>query len=195
MINILYMSNQINQDTEIKKNLVLSAFGKDSPGIVSDITDVIFKYDGNIEDSQMAILGGYFSMMLVFSVPENILLDDLSTSIETLRVKTGLSSINITEIEPTPQRPKASHILTIYGVDRPGIVKGSTSIIAEQNFNIIDFQTRLVESGEKPLYMLVIEMAYVGSEKPFDTSILEKELEEFTADNSLEYKLQQLENL
>src|SRR4051794_12846996 len=43
----------------------LTAIGRDRPGIVAGIARVLLDHGLNIEDSQMRILGGRFSMMLL----------------------------------------------------------------------------------------------------------------------------------
>ena len=48
---------------------VLTAVGADRPGLVSEISGVIHAAGGNIEDSRMAILGGEFALVLLFSAP------------------------------------------------------------------------------------------------------------------------------
>jgi len=46
---------------------VLWAFGADRPGIVSGITEVLFKNKCNLEDSSMMRLGSEFGVLLIFS--------------------------------------------------------------------------------------------------------------------------------
>ena len=47
--------------------LVISAIGEDRPGIVNDLSDIIFKLSLNIEDSRMSVLGGEFAIQLLVS--------------------------------------------------------------------------------------------------------------------------------
>ena len=51
----------------MRKYFLLTAFGKDRPGIVSGVTQVLFEQRGNLEDTTMTRLGGEFCMMVVVS--------------------------------------------------------------------------------------------------------------------------------
>ncbi|MGZ3592030.1 MAG: ACT domain-containing protein, partial [Thermodesulfobacteriota bacterium] len=51
----------------MKTYFILSAVGKDRPGIVSDVSEVIYDCGGNIEDSSMSLLRNHFALLLLFS--------------------------------------------------------------------------------------------------------------------------------
>ena len=55
--------------------LALSAIGRDRPGIVAEVTRALLGHSLNITDSQMAVLGGRFTMMLIVDAPEATDLD------------------------------------------------------------------------------------------------------------------------
>ncbi len=50
----------------------LTIIGRDRPGIVSQVTEILFQQGFNIADSSCSILGGQFSMILIISNPPNI---------------------------------------------------------------------------------------------------------------------------
>ena len=62
---------------------LLTANGKDRPGIVAAIARVLLESDCNIEDSQMARLGPDFACMLVLRMPEGLLGDQWDKVIRT----------------------------------------------------------------------------------------------------------------
>jgi glycine cleavage system transcriptional repressor len=47
--------------------LVISALGADRPGIVDELSDIIYSHELNIEDSRMTVLGGEFAILLLIS--------------------------------------------------------------------------------------------------------------------------------
>jgi len=47
--------------------LVISALGVDRPGIVNDLSNIIYTNELNIEDSRMTVLGGEFAVLLLVS--------------------------------------------------------------------------------------------------------------------------------
>ena len=47
--------------------LVISALGKDHPGIVNTLTKTILNHGCNIVDSRMTVLGGEFAIIMLIS--------------------------------------------------------------------------------------------------------------------------------
>ena len=52
-----------------KTFMILSAVGKDRPGIVDEVSAFLFDRGANIEDSRMSLMGGQFVIMMLFSGP------------------------------------------------------------------------------------------------------------------------------
>ena len=51
----------------MKRWYAMAAIGKDRPGIVADLAELIFEHGCNLEDSSMTILGGEFAVLLLFT--------------------------------------------------------------------------------------------------------------------------------
>src|SRR5215813_1215224 len=51
----------------MKQWFALSAIGRDRPGIVADLAELIFESDCNLEDSSMTILGSEFAVLLLLT--------------------------------------------------------------------------------------------------------------------------------
>jgi glycine cleavage system transcriptional repressor len=120
----------------------LTAIGRDKPGIVARIAKVLVDHGLNIEDSQMRILGGRFAMMLLLrgATSEETLYKDLLVTGREL----GLDYIYvhpISEADTVP--PRATHLASLYGSDRPGQVAAVAEVLAELGVNIIGLSTRL----------------------------------------------------
>jgi glycine cleavage system transcriptional repressor len=54
--------------------------------------------------------------------------------------------------------PPATHILSVYGADRPGIVHAVATILADHAVNVTDVTTRVLQ-GEKPVYAMMLEVS------------------------------------
>jgi glycine cleavage system transcriptional repressor len=160
----------------------LTAIGRDRPGIVARIARVLLEHGLNIEDSQMRILGGRFAMMLLLrgEPDEQQLVKDLLGAGREL----GLDYIYvhpIGEAEAVP--PEATHVLSVYGGDHPGIVAAVAEALAARGVNITDLQTRLAGNVYVMLLELVIPpgaevaetIAEVGREQGVDVSLRELE--------------------
>jgi glycine cleavage system transcriptional repressor len=147
-------------------HFAISAIGRDRPGIVAAVTKVLLDHEVNIEDSQMTILRGHFTMMLVVSTPEGADRDALHADLDDAADALGLEAISLSEVEDVDpaSEPEASHIVTVYGLDHPGIVHAVAAAMAEREVDITDLNTRLVGDGEgEPLYALMMEVALPAS--------------------------------
>ncbi|MGD0167479.1 MAG: ACT domain-containing protein [Gaiellaceae bacterium] len=138
----------------------LSAIGRDRPGIVAEVTGTLLRHGVNIADSQMAILGGHFAMMLVLESSQDDDLDELRADLERSRATLELEAISLAEIDAAQARiDEPSHVITLYGADHPGIVNAVTSALAERAVNITDLDTHLVGEDAEPVYMMILEVA------------------------------------
>ena len=52
------------------KKIIINAFGLDKPGIVSEVTQIITYYNGNIETSKMLQLESEFSLLILVKIEE-----------------------------------------------------------------------------------------------------------------------------
>jgi glycine cleavage system transcriptional repressor len=150
------------------RHLALIAVGRDRPGIVAGITAVLVAHEVNVEDSQMTILRGHFTMMLIVAAGEEVNDADLSDDLRVVGKELGLELLTIAvvdELGPT-EDPEPSHIVSVYGVDHPGIVHAVSTALAERGITITDLTTRLVGEDEEPLYALMMEVAIPADAVP-----------------------------
>jgi glycine cleavage system transcriptional repressor len=168
----------------------LSAIGRDRPGIVAAISRALLEVGGNIEDSQMSILRGHFAVMLIVEVPAEVSLVELRDRLGEVRDELGLEAIALSPVdELAGTAPRPSHILTVYGADRPGIVHAVSSALAKRGVSITGLQTRLAASGDSPIYVMQMEIA-VGAKDPEG---LDSALREIGARDGLDVSLRELE--
>src|SRR5689334_24791787 len=106
------------------RHLALSAVGRDRPGIVAAISQALHEHGGNVEDSRMSILRGHFTVMLVVSVDSGAAVERLGEDLERVRADLGLEALTLSEVEELEGQIETAptHILSIYGVDHPGIL-------------------------------------------------------------------------
>ena len=130
--------------------LALSAIGRDRPGIVAEVTRALLGHSLNITDSQMAVLGGRFTMMLIVDAPEATDLDLVREELARTSERLGLDALSLSplaEAEGGAVAAAPSHIVTVYGVDHPGIVHAVSARLAARAVNVTDLETRLVGDG------------------------------------------------
>ena len=51
-------------------HFALTIIGRDRPGIVAQVTEILYRLGCNIADSSCTLLGGQFAMILIISHPE-----------------------------------------------------------------------------------------------------------------------------
>jgi glycine cleavage system transcriptional repressor len=139
----------------------LSAIGRDRPGIVAGVSGALLQHGANIEDSRMAILGGHFTMMLIVSTPADADVEALQHELDEARGRLGLGALTLEEVadEHGFTRPEASHVVTVYGADHPGIVHSVASALADMGVNVVDVATHLVEEeGAPSIYAMMMEV-------------------------------------
>ena len=172
----------------------LSAIGRDRPGIVAEVTRALLGHSLNITDSQMAVLSGHFTMMLVVTAPDGTDVDLVNEELARTRDRLALDALSFSPLgEADPGSTAApSHIVTVYGVDHPGIVHAVSARLAARAVNVTDLETRLVgEGGQAGLYAMVLEVALPAS---LDPDALGAMLGEVGAEQGVDVTVRPLEN-
>jgi glycine cleavage system transcriptional repressor len=140
---------------------VLAVTGRDRPGIVSAVTRVLLDHALNLADAEMAILRGHFAVMLMLDAPATLDEATLRADLERVRTTLPLETVSLTEMPALDAASdKASHSISVYGADHPGIVHGVARALAGADVNVVGMSTRVVgeDSGE-PLYVILLEVA------------------------------------
>ena len=148
----------------MKTYFILSAMGKDRPGIVADVSEVIYECGGNIEDSSMSLLRNHFALLLLFSTEREEVNQKLSFALKRLGGEKNLtvfySPITFEEAYPKTKEQTDRFKITTSGVDHAGIVFKVCRLLADRKVNIIDMETHRVLSAESgtPLFEMDMEM-------------------------------------
>jgi glycine cleavage system regulatory protein len=128
-------------------HLVLTVIGRDRPGLVSAISQTVAAGGGNWLDTRMASLAGQFAgMLLVAIAPAKA--DALIASLHQLEAQ-GLHIVIERGDEPAAGGRSAR--LELVGLDRPGIVRDISHVLAVNNVSIAELESECVSgsfSGE-----------------------------------------------
>jgi glycine cleavage system transcriptional repressor len=176
-----------------KNYFLLTAFGKDRPGIVAGVSKILFDLGGNIEDASMTRLGGEFSIMLVTALPSEASAAKLDKSFQSLQKKLGLQ-IAVKAIPPAaahrPKQEPPKYLISFYGTDRAGIVHQVTQALAKHQVSVTDLQTKVTGSAQKPVYVMLLEIQVPAA---LNIDDLRTELDQLHQDLKLEVCLQDIE--
>jgi glycine cleavage system transcriptional repressor len=148
----------------MKRWFALSAIGRDRPGIVADLAELIYECDCNLEDSSMTILGSEFAVLLLLSGEAADLERRLATACKRLEWEKRLTVfVRPLEREPAPAvEPGAERMeCVVTGVDKAGIVARVSRVLADHAVNItaLSTQTRPEPESGTPIFTMRIEMA------------------------------------
>jgi glycine cleavage system transcriptional repressor len=133
---------------------MLTLIGEDRPGIVAGVTRALFEHGLNLGETSMLRLGGNFTIMMMVTGTDDeaALHRQLKPVIEALGMCLHIDPINARlhqHLLPNLQ-------VTVTGADRAGIVARVTGVLAEQQCNILDLESDVAGSAEKPVYILQI---------------------------------------
>jgi glycine cleavage system transcriptional repressor len=122
---------------EMKRYAIITSVGADRAGIVHDISQLIFDHNCNVEDSRMAVLGGQFALMSLFSGQE-VDLQKLRQELGAFEDQSGLKVMLADAVGPHEYaRPPTLPVrLEVVAMDAPGILAQLTEVLGKHKVNI-----------------------------------------------------------
>ena len=124
---------------------LLSAIGRDKPGLVVELAQLIYDADANLEHSRKTIHASDFAEILLCSSSSAATADDISLGAKRLEREHGLTILLRTlDGGPRPSIPAPGtrlYTLAAAGEDRAGIVVSICRILADRSVNIADLST------------------------------------------------------
>jgi glycine cleavage system transcriptional repressor len=166
-------------------NLAITVLGHDRPGIIAQAAEALAGCGMNLEDSSMTLLRGHFAMTLICAGSASV--GEIEAALSPLA--DGSLTVDVRAL-PSDGEERASHLgsthlVTVHGADRLGIVARLAGVVAGAGGNITDLTTRL--SGE--LYVLLAEVDLA----PEAAAQLETDLASAAAELGVGVTLRQLE--
>jgi len=171
-----------------RKYMVLTAVGPDRPGLVQEIAAVIHGAKANLEDSRMAILGGEFALILLFSGSEQAV-SQVKQQVPSFETRLGLHASIRETTRPAGVAAFLPYKLRVSGVDRPGIVAAVSKVLAGHGINVASLESRLQNAPESgtPMFVLSAELQ-VPSESAL--SSLGRDIAAVCDDDNLDFALE-----
>jgi glycine cleavage system transcriptional repressor len=135
------IDGHFEKERKMRKSLVLTLTGADRVGLVDDISKLLLEYDGNVESSRMARLGGEFAVLMMVTAPE----DKFEVMREAVRALRDEGFKVTTRETQRGASQKFSgwlpYRVTVYGADHEGIIHNISHYMAEQGINIESMET------------------------------------------------------
>jgi glycine cleavage system transcriptional repressor len=141
--------------------LVASAVGPDRPGLTAALTGVLAAHGCDVADAQMGVLSGRFAMTLIADAPDDVDVEAIARGLRAVGRDNGLDLVELTALSPTDGPPEPpTHVVTVTGVDHPGIIHAVTRALGELGANVTDLNThRVTDDGTEPLLAMMLEVA------------------------------------
>ena len=145
-------------NSENETVVVITAVGRDGPGVVAALAKVVYDLGGNLDDATMTRLHGAFAAMVAARLPEGKSAEDVREALAPLAADRGLT-VTVQTVSDAHSETPPDTLLTVYGADRPGIVYQVASALASRGVNITDMDTRLTGTPDAPVYVMLLELA------------------------------------
>ncbi|MEV4119370.1 ACT domain-containing protein [Micromonospora sp. NPDC049645] len=132
--------------------LAITVIGRDRPGIVADVAEVLARLGANLTDSTMTRLRGHFAMTLICTGPAAA---EVEAALAPLAAE-GQLLATVRAVTPDGEVPAAGepYVMAVHGSDRMGIVAAMTRVLVDAGGNVTDLSTRLTGA----LYVVLAEV-------------------------------------
>lgn len=142
------------------KSYIMTAFGKDRPGIVADVSQVLYENGCNLEDSTMTLLADEFTLILLFTAGEEDIEEQLSKACRRLEREKGVSAFlrPVGETRSVTKATFAERTLHVEGIDQAGIVYKVSRFLADNSLNIVDLVSHIKASPDSGTAFYVMDI-------------------------------------
>lgn len=134
--------------------LAVTALGADRPGIVAVLAETLHQRGANVEDVGMTTLEGHFAVLLQVDVDDEPA--DLETALH--QACTDLGVVVAVRPAVTSPLPVATHLLSVFGHDQPGLLATVTRAVADTGATIVDLAGRTLPENDDATYALSLEL-------------------------------------
>jgi len=172
------------------KKLVISALGVDRPGIVNDLSNIIYTHELNIEDSRMTVLGGEFAVLLLVSGDQAAIdkFQKVSGDIEqTLKMRLLIKATTDT----ASTGDAVPYSVEVAALDNPGIVNNIANFFSSRNINIVNLETESYAAPHTGSPMFALHMT-IGISAETNIAKLREEFTDVCEELNLDAELTSL---
>lgn len=127
----------------MRKQLVLTASGRDRVGIVEELTELLLQYEGNVESSRMVRLGGDFAVLLFVTAPEDKV-ESLRDALSEVHFARFDIQTRLSEVAEAEDTSSVACAITVLGADHMGIIHQISRYLANQGINVETLTTEVV---------------------------------------------------
>lgn len=149
---------------------IMTAFGQDRPGIVADVTKLLFDNGCNLEETTMTQLADEFTLILLFTSTQPEIEELLQRECRRLERDRGISAFirQLQKRQATKPGALSSCVLHVEGEDQAGIVYKVSRFLADRGLNICNLQSSVEASpgSGTTIYMMDIHVQLPAGVSP-----------------------------
>jgi len=140
---------------------IMTAFGKDRPGITADVTKLLYENGCNLEETTMTLLADEFTVILLFSCKDPHIDDQLLMECRRLERDKGISAF-VRSLGQRQELKKTAgytdHVLHVEGLDQTGIVYKVSQFLSDKGLNIVDLKSVVEASPQSGTAIYIMDM-------------------------------------
>jgi len=180
----------------MRRYFAVTVIGRDRPGIVAELSRVLYEVGINIEDSSMTILMGQFAMILFVSTESDIdqqgLMRNYQGVMDKLKLFITVEELAKTELSKGAAVRGSLYLISVIGTDKPGIVYRLAELLSSKRINIRDMNTKVIPGENTTVYTMLIEVCIPEG---VDIEVLEEKLAALEKEMSIDINLREIEVL
>lgn len=134
---------------------MVTLVGEDKAGIVAAISKALFEGGCNLGEASMMRLGGNFTVMMMVNtkVDQDQLSQLLDPVAQSLKLK-----LHIDKIQARLHQHRVPDVrISVFCADRAGIVAQATAMLADAGLDILDLESDVGGTSDKPIFVMNIE--------------------------------------
>lgn len=167
---------------------VLNVMSDDHPGIVAAVTGAVELLGGNIDACSQTVLGGYFTLIMIASLPAAV--DPTYLAGQVKAAGSGRAEFQVLArpalLDGQPAAVAELYdrfVITAFGQDQPGVVRRFSQYLAGKDINIVDLY------GDRRGQEFVL-IGQVEVPRHWDIRLMQADLEQMGLDLGFTVKLQ-----
>lgn len=184
--------------TRFENAYVLNVMSDDHPGIISAVSATVAHLGGNIDTASQTVVGGYFTLIMVVSLPTRMDPEKLAAAIRGPSADTtGFQVVARPCLAEVTERAPAGverFVITAFGDDKPGIIAHFSQYLAGKDINVTDFYWNVTDGrfvmisevqipDRANLNLLATDLEEIGREEGFTVKLQHENV--FVATNQL----------
>jgi glycine cleavage system transcriptional repressor len=118
----------------------VSALGRDRPGIIAAVTEVLADFALAIEDGQASVLRGHFALTLVVSGGDHVEPEELERALAPVQDRLGLEAATVCEVDASDVAtapPPTTHVVEVVCRERPGVAHAVCATLEDAGATVV----------------------------------------------------------